>query len=85
MWERFPELLQAIDCNLPETRLKRLLLSGDPFSRIESIVEKKEIDLVVMGTNGRTGLGQLVGSVAEKVLRSVDCTVMTIRSHHKKN
>ncbi len=85
LWERFPELLQAIDCNLPETRLKRLLLSGDPFSRIESIVEKKEIDLVVMGTNGRTGLGQLVGSVAEKVLRSVDCTVMTIRSHHKKN
>lgn len=84
LWKEFPELLRAIDCHLPETRLKRILLSGDPFSRIESIVQKKEIDLVAMGTNGRTGLEHfLLGSVAGKVLRSVNCAVMTIRSEHE--
>ena len=80
LWEEFPELLREIDCHLPHTRLKRMLLSGDPFSKIESVVQKKEIDLIVMGTNGRTGLEHFfIGSVAEKVIRSVDCSVMTIR------
>ena len=80
LWEEFPELLREIHCNLPETRLKRMLLSGDPSSKIESVVQKKEIDLIIMGTNGRIGLEHfLLGSVAEKVLRSVDCSVMTIR------
>ncbi len=83
LWKEFPELLHAIGYRLPESRLKRILLSGDPSSKIESIVQKKEIDLVVMGTNRRTGLEHfLLGSVAAKVLKSVDCAVMTIRSEH---
>ncbi len=82
LWERFPELLHSIDSDFEVSRLKRMLLSGDPASRIESLVDKKDIDLVVMGTNGKSGFEQFlgVGSVAEKVLRSVDCAVMTIRS-----
>lgn len=81
LWRDFPDLLRQIDCQLTQNQLKRLLLPGDPFSKIESIVEKKEIDLIIMGTNGRKGLEHfLLGSVAEKVLRSVDCSVMTIRA-----
>ena len=81
LWRDFPALLRQINCQLPQNHLKRLLLPGDPFSKIESIVEKKEIDLIIMGTNGRTGLEHfLLGSVAEKVLRTVDCSVMTIRA-----
>jgi nucleotide-binding universal stress UspA family protein len=83
LWKEFPALLREINCDLLQTRLKRMLLSGDPPSKIESIVQKKEIDLIIMGTNGRTGLEYfLIGSVAEKVLRSVDCSIMTIRSGH---
>lgn len=81
LWQEFPTLLRQINCQLSHHQLKRLLLSGDPFAGIESIVEKKEIDLIVMGTNGRTGLEHfLLGSVAEKVLRAVDCSVMTLRA-----
>lgn len=81
LWKAFPRLLKAASYTGSGDRVKRLLLDGDPSSKIESIVQKKEIDLVIMGTNGRTGFEHfLVGSVAEKVLKSVDCPVMTIRA-----
>ncbi len=58
-----------------------MLLAGEAAAKIESVVAKKEIDLIIMGTNGRTGIEHLfIGSVAEKVLRAVNCAVMTIRS-----
>ena len=81
LWEAFPKLLDESGGDPSRLRIKRMLLPGDPFSKIESIVEKKEIDLVVMGTNGRTGLEHLLlGSVAEKALRSLPCSIMTIRA-----
>jgi nucleotide-binding universal stress UspA family protein len=80
LWKEFPDLLKTVPEN-PKSRIKRLLLEGDPSTKIESVVKKKEIDLVIMGTNGRTGLEHLlIGSVAEKALRSFDCPVMTIRA-----
>jgi nucleotide-binding universal stress UspA family protein len=46
------------------------------------LIEKKEIDLVVLGTRGRTGLGKaLLGSVAEQILRQSTCPVMTVGPH----
>ena len=44
---------------------------------------EQEVDLVVMGTHGRTGLSHfLLGSVAEKVIRHVSCPVITLRYDH---
>lgn len=81
LWQEFPALLRQINCHLAQHQFKRLLVQGDPFSNIESLVGKKEIDLIIMGTNGRTGLEHfLLGSVAEKVLRASACSVMTIRA-----
>lgn len=84
LWKAFPELIRTTPYNRSEIRVKRLLLDGDPFSKIESVCQKKEIDLVIMGTNGRTGLEHLlIGSVAEKVLRGIACPVMTIRARRE--
>ncbi len=81
LWDAFPRLLNESGYDTSRLRIKRMLLPGDPFAKIESIVEKKEVDLVIMGTNGRTGFEHfLLGSVAEKVLRSLHCSVMTIRA-----
>jgi nucleotide-binding universal stress UspA family protein len=54
---------------------------GRPFLEIINHAREKSVDLVVMGTHGRTALRQvLMGSVADKVLHKSPCPVMTVRS-----
>lgn len=46
---------------------------------LASLVKEHDIDLLVVGTRGRTGLGKLaMGSVAEELLRTVPCPVLTV-------
>jgi len=60
----------------PPTECKVTL--GDPFHRIADAA--RGVDLVVMATAGRTGLGRLlIGSVAEKVVRHSPVPVLTVR------
>lgn len=52
---------------------------GQVRQTLESIIEENEIDLIVLGTHGRTGLGKLLlGSVAEDILRHAACPVLTV-------
>lgn len=54
---------------------------GTPYVEIVRYAEENKIDLIVLGTHGRTGLQHvLLGSVAERVLRQATCPVLTIRS-----
>jgi nucleotide-binding universal stress UspA family protein len=56
---------------------------GKPEDEIVKFAEENKIDLIAMGTHGRTGLAHmLVGSVAERVVRTSKCPVLTIRSDH---
>lgn len=53
---------------------------GTPSRRIRSYIEDHDIGLVVMGTHGRSGIERyLLGSVAEKTVRTSPAPVMTIR------
>jgi len=55
--------------------------TGVVHQTIVDYVDAMDIDLVVMGTHGRTGVDRvLLGSVAEKVIRTADAPVMTVRS-----
>lgn len=55
--------------------------SGDPADAIIRVAQAHEVDLIVMGTHGRTGLSHvLLGSVAEKVVRHASCAVLVTRS-----
>lgn len=58
------------------------LLRGEPWDQIVSAArEDGAVDLIVMGTHGRTGLRRaLIGSVAERVVRHAPCTVMVVRA-----
>ena len=59
---------------------ERRLVEGDPAKEIVRAVREAGIDLVVMGTHGRTGLSRLLmGSVAEKTVRRAPCPVLTVR------
>lgn len=52
---------------------------GPVWSCLESVIEQDQIDLIVVGTHGRTGLGRLLlGSVAESILRRAPCPVLTV-------
>lgn len=56
------------------------VVNGIPHKEINRHVDENDIDLVLMGTHGRTGLDRmLVGSTAEKVVRTCDAPVMTVR------
>jgi nucleotide-binding universal stress UspA family protein len=59
---------------------KVLFKEGEPFMEIIQMAKKESVDLIVMGTHGRTALDHvLFGSTAEKVVRKSPCPVLTIR------
>jgi nucleotide-binding universal stress UspA family protein len=54
--------------------------SDEPAEEIVKYAQSEDIDLIVMGTHGRPGFAHLLmGSVAEKVVRSAPCPVLTLR------
>jgi universal stress protein A len=56
------------------------LITGDPASAITRLAKEESVELIVMGTHGRTGLMRLLmGSVAEAVVRRAPCPVLTLR------
>ncbi len=53
---------------------------GEPAAEIVSFAQGRGVDLLVLGTHGRTGLEHaLMGSIAERVVRRAHCPVLTIR------
>jgi nucleotide-binding universal stress UspA family protein len=66
----------------PGVPVDTVLLAGRPAHEIVALAEARGIDLVVVGTHGRTGLRRAVlGSVAEHVVRSAPCPVLVFRRH----
>jgi nucleotide-binding universal stress UspA family protein len=60
--------------------VKTIVRLGTPVDEINKIAAEEGVDVVVMGTHGRTGLHHLlVGSVAERVVRSSKVPVLTVR------
>ena len=56
------------------------VVTGNPHTKILEYTDENDIDLVVMGTHGRTGVDRyLLGSVTEKVVRMSDVPVVTVR------
>lgn len=56
------------------------IAEGKPFIEIIKAAKNYDVDLIVMGTHGRTGLQHmLIGSVAEKVVRKAPCPVLTVK------
>ncbi len=68
-----------------DMKIEASVVQGIPFAEIISVAKKNKIDMIVMGTHGRTGIVHiLIGSVAEKVVRKAPCPVLTVRqSGHK--
>jgi nucleotide-binding universal stress UspA family protein len=68
------------EMNLTGLKVETEVAQGVPFNEIVRTAREKDVDLIVMGTHGHTGLAHmLLGSVAEKVVRKAPCPVLTVR------
>jgi nucleotide-binding universal stress UspA family protein len=67
--------------DLGAPRVSSRFLTGLPWQQIcDTAAADPEFDLIVMGTEGRTGMRRvLLGSVAEKVVRHAPCSVLAVR------
>jgi nucleotide-binding universal stress UspA family protein len=55
---------------------------GNIWEVVSKLIKEKGIDLIVVGTRGRTGIAKtLLGSVAELILRQAPCPVLTVGPH----
>ena len=74
---------QSLTAQLRRLRLRDVtadIAIGPAAQVIEAMAWRRRCDLIVMGTHGRTGVSHaLLGSVAERVLRSAPCPVLTVR------
>ena len=77
--DRLGELLTEREIH--DLHPERVMRIGTPSDEIVRYAAERGIDLIVMGTHGRTGVARvLMGSVAETVVRKAFCPVLTM--HH---
>jgi nucleotide-binding universal stress UspA family protein len=61
-------------------RVRTHLADGAPEREVARLARRRHAELVVIGTHGRTGLSRaFMGSVAERIVRSTACPVLTVR------
>lgn len=64
----------------PDVPVVRAMLEGNPAREIVGYADREGCDLICMGTHGRGGVSRLLlGSVAERVVRSATVPVLTVR------
>ena len=76
------EQIQRLNEQLNSVEHEVVIGQGNITETITNLIKEREIDLVVVGTRGRTKLGKaLLGSVAEQILRQAPCPVLTVGPH----
>ena len=76
-WRSQLEQIRPVDPRIP---VRHVLLEGNAAAEIVRFGREHNFDLIVMGTHGRTGVDrQLMGSVAEQVLRDAACSVLVVK------
>jgi nucleotide-binding universal stress UspA family protein len=73
-------LLNQVKPTVPNVNYQHRYLSGPPEHEILDFAKREHVDLIVIGSHGRTGLSRLLlGSVAEAVVRRAKCPVLTVK------
>jgi nucleotide-binding universal stress UspA family protein len=76
-WQEQLEQVRPVNQKIP---VSHVLLQGDPAIEIVRYAADAGIDVIVIGTHGRTGRArQDMGSVAEKVMREAPCSVLVVK------
>jgi nucleotide-binding universal stress UspA family protein len=79
--QQIQNLIEDASCS--HLVIKKLVRVGVPHQELIQAVKEENIDLVIMGTKGRTNLpGVLLGSTAEKMFRHCSVPLLRIRPNH---
>ena len=74
------QLQKAVsDPRLSAVRVDGQMRVGNAYHGMRTIIAEQKVDLVVMGTSGKTGVeGMLIGSNTDKIIRTSHCPVLTV-------
>jgi len=76
--ERKEEIAKALPGMAPEVMIRE----GNVWENLEAAIPEKRIDLIVVGTHGRSPAGKFIlGSEAERIFRRAPCSVLTVGPH----
>ena len=80
MQEEARDALETVRSLAGEIQLKTIVLEGRPALEIVRYADEADIDLIVIGTQGKKGIERLLlGSVAETVIRQAGCKVLVVK------
>jgi nucleotide-binding universal stress UspA family protein len=75
-------LREVLRSDLPDIETDVLTAEGGVWPVLKSVIDEKKIDLLILGTRGRTSIGKFfLGSVAEDIVRRAPCPVLTVGPH----
>jgi len=79
--EEKAKLINTIPENIRnQVEIETIILAGVPFDEIVNFAAESKVDIIIMGTHGRTGLKHvLMGSISEKVVGKSTCPVLLIK------
>jgi universal stress protein A len=79
--ERAKTFLAKISKQLKLGEVEQIVTLGSTRSEIFRVAQEQAVDLIVIGTHGRHGVGLLLGSTANAILHGTPCDVHAIRIH----
>lgn len=73
-----PKLAECEEC--AGLTVEEMIVHGDPAAEIVRVAAEREVDVIVISSHGRTGLGRILfGSTAEAVVRHAGCPVLVVK------
>ena len=79
-----PKIAEREECAGLE--VEEVIAHGDAASEIVRVAKERDVDLIVIASHGRTGLGRILfGSTAEAVVRHASCPVLVVKPPHTEN
>ncbi len=73
-----PKLAECEEC--AGLNVEEIIVHGDAAAEIVRVADERKVDLIVISSHGRTGLGRMLfGSTAEAVVRHAKCPVLVVK------